>query len=509
VLKRRRSMSVMTGYDDCDGLALAALLRSREVSMADVCEEAIRRVEAVNPRLNAVVTRCYEAARDSVRRGLPEGPFHGVPFLLKDLVEVAAGLRLTMGSRAYRDYIPDFDSEMVVRFRDGGLVILGKTNVPELGIAGVTEPELHGPCRNPWNPERTPGGSSGGSAAAVAAGVVPLASGNDGGGSIRIPAACCGLFGLKPSRGRNPTGPATGELWQGLAASHVLTRSVRDSAAALDLTHGPDPGAPGFLPAPQRPFLEEVVRDPKPMRIGFSTESPFGTVVHPECASAVRNAAEILEGLGHAVEEARPEIGGRRLLQSFLCLVFGETYADLRLMGKILGRPPRPSDVEPLTWTIARLGKAVSAGELSLARRAFGAAGRAMGRFHQRYDLFLTPTLGEPPWPVGELSPGRSERLLLVSANRLRLGGLVKAVGIPGMLALRTMTKFPFTQLANATGQPAMSVPLHWTADGLPCGVQFVAPLGEEARLFRLAGQLERERPWAHRRPPIWAGTNS
>jgi amidase len=494
-------------YDDSDGLGLAELVRRREVSASELCDEAVRRIERVNPRLNAVVTRCYEPARAAIRRGLPTGPFHGVPFLLKDLVEVMAGVRLTMGCRGYRDYLPDFESEMVTRFRSGGLVILGKTNVPEFGIAGVTEPELHGPCRNPWNLDRTTGGSSGGSATAVAAGIVPLASGNDGGGSIRIPAACCGLFGLKPSRGRNPTGPAAGELWQGLAVSHVLTRSVRDSAAALDLTRGPDPGAPYFLPPPDRPYLEEAGRDPAPLRIAFTVDSPIGTAVHSECVEAVERAAGLLEELGHTVEEDRPEISGRRLLRSFLCLVFGETYADLRLMGKVLGRSPRPSDVEPLTWTIARLGKAVSAGDLSLARRAFGAAGRAMGRFHQKYDLFLTPVLGEPPWSIGELGPGRTERLFLVSANRLRLGLLLKAVGIPGMLALRTMAKFPFTQLANVTGQPAMSVPLHWTADGLPCGVQFIAPLGEEGRLLALAGQLERARPWFHRRPPIWAGT--
>jgi amidase len=498
-------MRLFKDFDRYDGLGLAELVRNKQVSPSELCEEAIRRIEQINPKLNAVVTPMYDIARKAVQVGLPEGPFEGVPFLLKDIIEEYAGVPLTMGSRAFRNYIPTQDSEMVVRFKKAGVVILGKTNVPELGLLPVTEPELHGPTRNPWNTNHTPGGSSGGSAAAIASGMVPLAGGNDGGGSIRIPASCCGLFGLKPTRGRNPLGPNVGEIWQGAVASHVLTRSVRDSAAMLDATQGPDAGAPYILPPPERPYMQELDREPGSLKIAFTSASPIGTQVHKECVKAVEEAAKLLERLGHKVEEAKPDVNGKAVANSYLTMSFGEAVAVFEDMKAVLGRKAKTSDVETLTWTIGLLGRTLSAGDFAKAKREWGIAGRAMGRFHQKYDLFMTPTLAYPPVRIGELQPRPYERFAMKVVNALGLGGLLKAAGIIDQMAEASLSKVPFTQLANLTGQPAMSVPLHWTPDGLPVGVHFMAPFGEEAILFRLAAQLEKARPWFEKRAPVWA----
>jgi amidase len=498
-------MSGFKEFDRYDGLALADLVRKKEVTSSELCEEAIRRIEQVNPKVNAVIFSMYDIARKAVQSGLPEGPFAGVPFLLKDIIEEYAGVPLTMGSRAFRNYVPAQDSEMVARFRKSGVVILGKTNVPELGLLAVTEPELHGPTRNPWNTGHTPGGSSGGSAAAVASGMVPLAAGNDGGGSIRIPASCCGLFGLKPTRGRNPLGPMVGELWQGAVVSHVITRTVRDSAAMLDATQGPDAGAPYVTPPPERPYLQEIDRDPGSLKIAFSTASPIGTPVHQECVKAVVETVKFLESLGHKVEEAQPDVNGKGVAMSYLTMCFGEVAAVFEDMKTVLGRRPTPSDVETLTWTIGLLGRTLSAGDFAKAKREWGIAGRAMGRFHQKYDLYLTPTLAFPPVRIGELQPKPYERLAMKVVNALGLGIILKAAGLVDQMAEASLTKTPFTQLANLTGQPAMSVPLHWTSDGLPVGVHFMAPFGDEATLFRLAAQLEKAVPWFGKRAPVWA----
>jgi amidase len=394
---------------------------------------------------------------------------------------------------------------MVVRYKKSGVVILGKTNVPELGLLGITEPELHGATRNPWNTDHTPGGSSGGSAAAVASGMVPLAAGNDGGGSIRIPASCCGLFGLKPNRGRNPLGPMIGELWQGAVVSHVITRSVRDSAAMLDAVHGPDVGAPYMVPAPERPYLHEMEREPATLRIAFTTASPIGTPVHQECIQAVEETAKLLEGLGHKVEEAQPEVNGMAALKSYLTMCFGEAAALFEDMKAVLGRKPALSDVEPLTWTMGLLGRTLSAGDFARAKREWGIAGRAMGRFHRTYDLYMTPTLASPPVRIGELQPKPYERFAMKLINALGLGVALTATGMVDQMAEASLSRIPFTELANLTGQPAMSVPLHWTPDGLPVGVHFMAPFGEEATLFRLAAQLEKARPWFDKHAPVWA----
>lgn len=492
-------------YDQYDGLGLAGLIREKEVSAEEICETAMARIDSLNPKLNAVVTRMYDHARTAIRRGLPDGPFAGVPFLLKDLLAAYAGVPMTSGSRAYRNYIPTHDSEMVARFKRAGTVILGKTNTPEMGLLGVTEPELHGPTRNPWNTDHTPGGSSGGSAAAVASGMVPLASGGDGGGSIRIPASCCGLFGLKVTRGRNPTGPELGSVWQGAAIEHVITRTVRDSAAMLDATEGPDVGASVMLPPPDRPYLEDMDRDPGRLRIAFTTRSPLHTPVHPECVKGVEATARLLETLGHQVEEAAAEVDGPALARSYLAMYFGEVAADIDALGEVLGRRPRTGDVEALTWTLGLMGRTYSAGYFVKAMREWGKAGRIMGLFHQTYDLYLTPTLAFPPVKIGELKPKPAEALALKIINVLRPGRLVKVSGIMDKLAIEALSKTPFTQLANMTGQPAMSVPLHWTPEGLPCGSQFIGRFGDESTLLRLARQLEQTRPWVDKRPPVRA----
>ena len=489
-------------YDQCDGLKLAELIKHKEVSAEEVCEEAIQRIERINPGLNAVITPMYDLARQAIQNQLPEGPFAGVPFLLKDLVAAYAGVPLTNGCKAYQNYIPETDSELVQRFKKAGLVILGKTNCPEFGLLGYTEPELHGPTRNPWNTEHSPGGSSGGSAAAVASGMVPLASGGDGGGSIRIPSSCCGLFGLKVTRGRTPTGPEHGTLWQGAVVEHVLSRSVRDSAAMLDATHGGDVGAPYEVKAPNRPYMEEIKQPPGNLRIAFNTISPIDTPVHPECKKAVEETARLLEKLGHHLEEAQPDTDGKALANSYLAMYFGELAADIEELESVLGRKARTTDVETLTWTLGLLGRTFSAGYFVKQMREWGRASRAMGRFHQQYDLYLTPTMASPPYKIGELKPKPAEAIAMKVVNALGLGGLLKASGLTDKLAIESLSRTPFTQLANFTGQPAMSVPLHWTSDGLPCGVQFVAPFGDEATLFRIAAQLEQEKPWFDRRPP-------
>jgi amidase len=490
-------------YDAYDGLGLAALVKKKKVSPPELCEEAIARIEALNPKLNAVIYQMYDLGRKAARGGLPGGPFRGVPFLLKDLIAACAGVPMQCGSRAFRNYIPAFDTELVRRFKNAGFVILGKTSTPEFGLMGVTEPDAFGPTRNPWNSDRTPGGSSGGSASAVASGMVPLASGGDGGGSIRIPSCYCGLFGLKPTRGRNPSGPVGGDGWQGAVLEHVLTRSVRDSAAVLDFTNGMDAGSRAMALPPKRPYLTEIRTKPGRLRIGFNTASPLGNEVHPECIAAVKRAASLLEDLGHHVEEAKPEIDGMALARSYIVMYYAETAADITQSEELTGRKPRRSDFEGTTWALGMLGKEFSGHDFVLAIRQWDAAARAMARFHEAYDLYLTPTVAEPPARIGELKPKPFERMVMNVINTLKLGKVLKATGMAEQMAIYNLGRTPFTQLANFTGQPAMSVPLHWTPDGLPLGVQFIAPFGDEAVLFRLAAQLEAAAPWFNKRPPI------
>jgi amidase len=490
-------------YDQFDAVGLAALIRNKEISTEELYKAAICRIDDLNPQINAVVTRMYDNALESINNGLPDGILKGVPFLLKDLFASYANVPLTSGSKAYKGYVPDYDCELVKRFKKMGLVTLGKTNTPELGLMATTEPELHGPTRNPWNVKHSSGGSSGGSAAAIASGMVPLASAGDGGGSIRIPASCCGLFGLKPSRGRNPIGPKYGRIWQDAAVEHVLSRTVRDSAVVLDHTNGPDIGAPYIIPGPEKPYGDEIERPPGTLRIAYDVTSPVGGQVHRECVAAVENTAGLLEELGHHVEQDRPGIDGKRLAMSYFIMYYGEACASLEEMKKELGGKTGAGKVETMTRFFGMMGRAYSAGDLVQALRTWDEAARILGAFHQTYDLYMTPTTASPPVKIGELMPSDLETIGMHLTHFFRIGRFVKLTGIVNEIALQVLAKTPFTQLANMTGAPAMSVPLHWTAENLPIGVHFQSTFGNEATLLRLAAQLEKAKPWFNRRPAI------
>ncbi len=496
-------MTLFKEYDQYDGLGLADLIRSGALPVQEVVETAIQRIETLNPAINAVICPMFDEGRRSIDRGLPDGPFKGVPFLLKDLLAAYAGFPMASGCRALKQYVPDFDSELVRRYKKTGVVTLGKTNTPEFGLMAYTEPEVFGPTRNPWNTSHISGGSSGGSAAAVASGMVPLATGGDGGGSIRIPSSCCGLFGLKPTRGRTPNGPQEGEYWQGAAVQHVITRSVRDSAAMLDLTLGADPGAPFDIPPPPEPYLAAIEKPPRRLKIAYNTRSPIGSEVHSLCTDAVMETARLLEKLGHEPIGAQPAIDGDVYAQSYAIMNFGEVAADLEELETRLGRRPVPSDVETITWTAGLLGRTFSAGDFARCLRQWGRLGRIMGQFFHQYDLYLTPTLACSPPALGALQPKPQEQRAMKVVNALRAGRLLKISGIVEKLARDNISFTPFTMLANMTGLPAMSVPLHWTAEGLPLGVQFFAPFGDETTLLQLAAQLEQVCPWSDKRPPL------
>ena len=493
----------MNEYTDYDALGLAALVRSKSVSPEELLDAAISRIEQYNPLVNAVIHPMYEQARQQAKDPrIVNGSFYGVPFLLKDLLTTCAGAPYSMGCRALRDYIAPADSELMKRYRDSGLLTLGKTNTPEFGLTAVTEPLAFGPSRNPWDPGRSPGGSSGGSAAAIASGFVPMASGGDGGGSIRIPASRCGLFGLKPSRGRTPTAPY-GEHWQGASQEHVITRSVRDSAAMLDATHGCAPGAPYRIAPPQRPYSEELATPPRSLRIAFSTRSPLGTPVEAPCVAAVEHTVKLLQGLGHQVEEQTPDYDGQALARSYMTMYFGEVAAQLRELADMIGRPVRRGDVEPFSWLLGVMGRTISAEEFVLGKQQWNIAGRVMGAFFEQYDIYLTPSAAVLPQLLGSMVPSTTEKILIQLVNTFGLGRALKASGIIDRIAVESLSEVPFTQLANLTGLPAMSVPLHWSAENLPIGSHFMAGFGNEAQLFALAAQLEQAQPWFDRRPEL------
>ena len=488
-------------YENYDATGLAELVRKKEVTPVELCEEAIGRIEKWNPKINAVVCKMYDIALALAKGDLPEGPFSGVPFLLKDLLDAYAGVPLTNGTRVLKNYIPSYDTELVKRYKKTGLIVLGKTNTPEFGLMGYTEPELFGACRNPWNTEHTSGGSSGGSGAAVSAGIVPMASGGDGGGSIRIPSSCCGLFGLKPSRGRLPTGPGYGELWLGAVVEGVLSRSVRDTAAMLDAVQGNDKGAPYIIQPPEGSYLEAMRSAPGKLRIGFSTASPVGKDVHPDCIRAVEKTANLLESLGHHVEEARPLYDSEALAISYVLMIFGDVAADIKELESVYGKKAVKNGLELPTRTLGLLGRAITAGELSSALREWDRASRVMAAYFETYDLYLTPTLARPPIKIGELAMKPSEKMLSLVFNALNAGKLLRAAGIIDKIALDNLAAMPFTQMANVTGLPAMSVPLAMTENGLPCGVHFTGPFGSETLMFKLAAQLEQAEQWFNKRP--------
>lgn len=486
-------------YDQLDALGLGALLASGQVSAAELLEAALERADARNPALNAIVHRADEAARARAAGTLPDGPLSGVPFLIKDLLTAWRGHPMTASSRLGAGFRPGFDSEVVRRLEAAGLNLFGITNAPEFGILAHTEPRLHGPCRNPWSTGHTPGGSSGGSAAAVAARIVPAAHGNDGGGSLRIPASHCGLFGLKPTRGRVSFAPSS-DGWDGMACEGVLTRSVRDSAALLDVLAGPVPGDTFTPPPPARPWLEEVGRPPGRLRIAFTEGSFFGRTTHQECRAAVRDAARALAGLGHELVEDRPPFEREPMVRAYLVVVAAGVSAAVDSVSRLTGRPVHQSLLEPETAGLAAGGRAFTAVEHVAALDATRAWARRIGPFFERYHLLLTPTVGQPPVRVGALQPRPLEalgiRLAAALGSRRLLDLLFAEIGD------RSFEATGFTMPWNQTGQPAASLPIRWTPEGLPLGAQLVGRFGDEATLFRVAAQLEAARPWAGRSPP-------
>jgi amidase len=466
---------------DLDAIGQAEAVRGGEVSTRELIEATIARIERVNPKLNAVVTPLFDDARREIAQGVLAGPFAGVPFLLKDLLAEYAGSPLTAGSAFLAGYYRSrADSELVTRYRRAGLVVLGKTNTSEFGILPTTEPRLHGPTRNPWDLGRTPGGSSGGSAAAVAAGMVAMAHGTDAGGSIRCPASCCGVFGLKPTRARNPLGPRYGDLLSGLVVEHALTRSVRDSAMLLDATAGPDVGDPYWAPPAIRPYCEEIATPPGRLSIAFSIATATGVPVHPDCVAAVRDAARLCAALGHEVEEAKFVLDGDVISRGFRTLWSGAAAWMVDASARLTGQTSSSEGFEPLTWALSEMGRHCTVSDYLFAVEDLQRVSREVARFFARHDVWLTPTLSEPPPRLGAFDPEPD--------NPMR-----------GLLRAGRFT--PFTPLCNITGQPAMSVPLYWNAEGLPIGSHFVGRFGDEATLFRLAAQLEAAQPWAARRP--------
>jgi amidase len=482
-------------YKQYDGLGLANLVARKEVTAAELLQVAIERTEKTHKKLNAVIIRMDEIAQARSQETLT-GPFAGVPFLTKDLYQDYAGVLNANGNKALKaaNHRPSVHAEITQRWLNAGVVIFGRTNTPEFGIKGISEPEAWGASHNPWNIKHTPGGSSGGSAAAVAAGIVPMAGANDGGGSIRIPAACCGLFGIKPSRGRTPWGPVVTEQMHGAAMNHVVSRTVRDSAAMLDATQGDEIGSLYRIKSPTRPYLEAVSIDPKPLKIAFSTRSPIGTPVDPEAVKAVEKTVQLLESLGHHVEEAEPEIDGLETAHSFLTLWFANAALSVARVKRETGCGSDGFELD--TLASAAFGDATSASAYAQAYVYTNMCARKLAEFHQKYDLWLTPTMAMPPARVGEIRLSMIER---IAAKALLAGHLAKPVikyGIAHKMAVDNLQWVPFTQIANITGVPAMSVPLHVTDKGLPMGVQFIGSMGEEDLLFQLAGQLERAKPW-------------
>jgi amidase len=493
-------------YSSYDAIGLADLLKRREVTPLECAEAAIERVERLNPTLNAVVHPLYERARERARSPFAlSGPLGGVPMLLKDLLSPLAGVPFTSGSRFFQGVVPDHDAELVRRYERAGLNIVGKTSTPEFGIMPVTEPVLFGPVRNPWDLERTPGGSSGGAAAAVATGIVPVAHGGDGGGSLRIPGSCCGLFALKPTRGRNPSGPDESEHWLGLAIEHVLTRSVRDSALVLDLTQGPEPTSPYYAPPMVRPFLDELGTPSGRLRIAFTDRPHLPGVVHPDCRAALLDTVALCESMGHEVVEASPDIDIEPFARAFFTVICGSIAAGIDHAEAELGRRPARNELEVATWLAGMLGAELSAGDAIGSLQTLQYYARRVHRFFENYDLLLTPTLGSPPLRIGALEPTGAEALAHRTIANLKLGAVLRLKRVIQATVNRAFGFVPFTPIANVTGQPSMSVPLYWNQAGLPVGTMFTARFGAEATLFRLARELEIARPWAERRPPVHA----
>lgn len=467
-------------YRSRDAHDLANLVSDGEVSPTELLDVALAAVEELNPKINAIIHTFEGRARKAIAAGLPQGPFRGVPFVLKDLLADVAGEPSSSGSRYCVGHTPLLDSELSARYGRAGLVIFAKTNTPEFGGSVTTEPSLYGPTRNPWDLSRSAGGSSGGSGAAVGARLVPMAHGNDGGGSLRIPGSANGAFALKPTRGRNPTGPNFGEFWGGLVEEHAITRTVRDSAALLDATSGPDVGSPYRAPAPLRPFLEETRTAPGRLRIGVSSLPPSGVPIDPACQKALDLTSRLLAELGHDVEDASPSFDYERMGAALVAVIAVSYLLTVEDRQTELGRPPQPGELERVIWHRLDLARKMSPSDYARAIRDLHRTGRQFNRFFLDYDVHLTPTLAKPPQPLGTFDMNSDD----VAAY---LGALYSYI--------------PFTAVYNATGNPACSVPMYWSDAGLPIGVQLGAGLGREDILFRLSAQLETARPWRDRCP--------
>lgn len=473
---------MISDYAQYDGLGLAELVAKKKVEPIELLDEAIGRAERLNPTLNAIIFKDYERARDAAKGKLPKGPFAGVPFLLKDILAFAQGMPTRQGAQFIPPIPWPHDSFLVAKFKQAGLVTFGKTNVPEFGLVPTTESRLYGPARNPWNLEHSTGGSSGGSAAAVAAGIVPLAHANDGGGSIRIPASCCGLVGLKPTRARSSMGPDFADSIDGLGVDLVVSRSVRDTAAALDAVSGNMPGDPYCSTPVPKSYLDGSKRKPKKLRIAFDTRKLDGKALHPDCVAAVKRAAKLCADLGHEVEEASPNLDQATLIPGFMALWGANLAAGIDTVAMLTGQTPKPELFEGLTWGLYEAGKTVTASAYLIAKESMNIASREMARFHETYDFWLSATLGAPPVKLGTFDMEERD---------------------PHKSFAPIIDYVPFTAMQNATGQPAINLPLHWNKEGLPVGVQFVGRFGDELGLLRLATQLEKAAPWANRRPPI------
>src|SRR5262245_55819370 len=486
--KGEMTLGKIADYESCDALGLADLVRRKEVKPEELLDEALARTERLNPKLNAVVHAVPDRARALIRDGLPDGPFTGVPTLLKDLGCEAIGFPTHMGSRFYANYEYTYDSEIYLRMKRAGLVAFARTTSPELGVSPATEAVVYGgPTRNPWNLNHTSGGSSGGSGAAVAAGIVPLAHGSDGGGSVRIPASCCGLFGLKPTRARLPDGPAAGEGWGGMSIDGFLSRSVRDTAAVLDACQGTDVGAPYWPPPVVRRYMEEIKTPPRRLRIAMCRTRFTGEAIHPDCTAAVGSAAKLCADLGHEVFEAKPSFDFDKVVRAWANVVICGTALSVQMRAQALGRKPGPDDLEPAILNAWEIAPKISGTDYMAAINLVHATGRLFERFMQGCDVLLSAVLAEPPAEVGRFSMRNPDFL----DYRLGPKGIVHYS--------------PFAPLFNISGQPAMSVPLHWSKAGLPVGVHFAAKFGDEATLLKLAAQLEQAQPWFDKRPALLA----
>ncbi len=469
-------------YARHDATSLAKLVRQKKVKPLELVDAAIARIEEVNPRLNAVIWTMFDRARATAKGKLPDGPFAGVPFLLKDILGDMEGVPTRQGSRLMPEIPAPRNSELVNRFLKAGVIPLGKTNVPEYGLTATTESKLYGPARNPWNTDHSTGGSSGGSGAAVASGMVPIAHANDGGGSIRIPASCNGLVGLKPTRGRNPLGPDLGDVMGGLVAEHIVSRSVRDTATMLDCVAGPDLGDPYAAPPGPRSWTKTAKKDPGKLRIAFARTRMGGGELHPDCVAAVEAAAKLCKALGHKVEEASPPVDQESLTEPFMALWTSGVAMQVDFIAQMTGQKPGLKNLEGLTFGLYEAGKRVTAAQYQMALTQLQQVSRIVANWHVKYDVWITPTLGKPPLIIGEFHVDERD--------------IEK--GFAPMLDY-----VPFTALQNSTGQPAINLPLFWNASGLPIGTQFVSRVGEEALLLQLATQIEMAQPWASRYPAM------